>query len=347
VLRLTGAGFPRRKPVQITFAGTTTSGGVSSRAGTFARTLTVPPIGAGTAQISARVGSKALATTFSVVLDPVLVAAGDIACDPESPFFNGGNGTPTACHMKQTAALVQSLKPEVVAVLGDAQYEAGTPPDFRASYDRTWGAFKSITRAVIGNHEYGHQDGTGFFGYFGALGGTPRMSWYSYDVGAWHVIAFNDQCGEAFVTCAPRTTQERWLRADLAANASRCVLSYTHTPLYTSATTQVDPRARPLFQALLDAGVDVVLSGDSHHYERFAPQNLDGGADPGRGIRQFVVGTGGRDLRPFGAVRPNSEARNADTFGVLALTLHAGSYDWRFVPEPGRTFTDTGSQACR
>ena len=345
LVRLEGSGFPKKKPVLVVLGGVASSAGSTSEHGAFSQLVPVPSLDAGTVQLSVRVGSKALASPFTIVVDPLFVAAGDIACDPESPLYNGGAGTNVSCHMRETSNLVLGLHPDVVAVLGDSQYEAGTPADFRTSYDPTWGRFKSITRPVIGDHEYGHQEGAGFFSYFGGLGGDKRTSWYSYDVGAWHVVAFNTNCGRPYVGCTAGTTQERWLRADLAAHPNRCVLAYTHKPLYTSAG-EVDPRIRQLYSALYDAGVDLVLSGDKHHYERFAPQDVNGHGDPARGFRQFVVGTGGRDLQRFGPILPNSEVREWDTFGVLTLRLHATSYDWRFAPEPGHSFSDSGSATC-
>jgi hypothetical protein len=275
-----------------------------------------------------------------------VAAAGDIACDAESPFFNGGAGTQEDCHMRHTSDLVLQARPTTVLALGDTQYEAGTPSDYQASYNPTWGRFKSITRPVPGNHEYGHQDGAGYFDYFGAWAGERTKGYYSFDVGAWHLVALNSNCEEPGLNCAAGLEQERWLRADLARNRESCVLAYMHDPLFSSGQAGNQPQVRDLFVALYEAKADVVFGGSDHDYERFAPQTPDGQLDTVNGIRQFVVGTGGRDLQSFKNIKPNSEARNSDTFGVLTLKLHAGSYDWEFLPEAGGSFRDGGSQAC-
>jgi hypothetical protein len=237
------------------------------------------------------------------------------------------------------------LRPDAVLALGDTQYEAGTPPDFRGSYDPTWGRFKAITRPVIGNHEYGHKGGAGYFDYFGELAGLRPGGYYSFDLGSWHLVALNANCDK--VACGPGSPQEQWLRVDLAYHPNRCVLAFWHHPLFSSGQEGPEPAMEPLFDALYAAKADLLVTAHNHDYERFAPQAPGGLLDPVRGIREFVVGTGGRDLQPFKkSIAPNTEALNADTFGVLALRLHPNSYNWTFVPEAGRTFTDSGSQAC-
>jgi hypothetical protein len=248
--------------------------------------------------------------------------------------------------MRQTSDLVLGAQPAAVLALGDTQYEAGTPLDFQASYHPTWGRFKSITRPVPGNHEYGHRGGAGYFEYFGAFAGEEPKGYYSFDVGAWHLIALNSNCTQPGVNCAKGFAQERWLRADLARHRESCMLAYIHDPLFSSGQGGGHPTVRDLVVALHQAGVELLLAGSDHDYERFAPQTPDGQLDPVSGIRQFVVGTGGRDLQSIKRVKPNSEVRNDDTFGVLTLRLHPRSYDWEFLPEAGRSFRDSGSQAC-
>jgi hypothetical protein len=278
-------------------------------------------------------------------VDPLIAAAGDIACDTADKEFNGDLGVVNACRQKFTADLLLSLRPDAVLALGDTQYEAATPSDYRGSYDPTWGRFKSITRPVLGNHEYGHQGGDGYFDYFGPLAGSAPGGYYSFDIGTWHLIALNANCTK--VACGPGSPQEQWLRADLAAHSNRCVLAYWHQPLFSSGQEGPEPLTAPLFDALYQAKADLLLTGHNHDYERFAPQTSAGLLDPVTGIREFVVGTGGRDLQSLRrTIAPNTEAANADTFGVLALHLHPSSYDWTFVPEAGRTFTDSGSAAC-
>ena len=202
-------------------------------------------------------------------------------------------------------------------------------------------------RPVPGNHEYG-DEGRGYFAYFGERAGRPDEGYYSYELGAWHVVALNTSDGCAEVSCAVGSDQERWLRRDLAdVPRGRCVLAYWHHPLFSSATFDCArlPAVRPLWQALQDNGADVAVVGHSHSYERFAPQTAIG-APTARGIRQFVVGTGGEDHHQLGTPRRNSQARSDDTFGILALSLRPGGYDWRFVGVSGSRFTDLGSGTC-
>lgn len=270
---------------------------------------------------------------------PVLLAAGDIAqC-----------GKPYAA---ATAALLRDL-PGTVATLGDNAYDAGSRQEFATCYGPTWGAEKARTKPAAGNHEYNTRGARGYFGYFGSAAGNQRAGYYSYDLGAWHIVVLNSNCKEAG-GCGADSPQGRWLRQDLAAHPTRCTLAYWHHALFSSGVTHgSDAAMRPAWQALYDAGADVVLSGHEHNYERFAPQNPDGELDRKRGMRQFVVGTGGAGLYPFGQPMPTSERRNADTFGVLALTLRPSGYAWEFVPVDSgidsrgpRAFTDTGSTRC-
>jgi hypothetical protein len=274
----------------------------------------------------------------------VLGAAGDISCDPVDGSFNGGAGTASNCHMKATSDLLLDGV-DVVAALGDLQYETGSYDKFLASYDKSWGRVKAITRPAAGNHEYQTAGAAGYYQYFGAAAGDPSKGYYSYDVGAWHVVVLNSNCG-AVGGCGAGQPQETWLRANLAANPSSCTLAYWHHPRYSSGDHGNHVWMTPLYQALYDGGVDVALTGHDHDYERFAPQNASGVLDQQRGIRQFVVGSGGKNHYAFGAIEPNSEARNNDTYGVLKLTLHSSSYDWDFVPEAGKTYDDRGTGSC-
>ena len=225
--------------------------------------------------------------------------------------------------------------------------------DFLLSYDLSWGRVKEITRPVPGNHEYQTPGATGYFSYFNGIGNTTGPAgdsgrgYYSYDIGSWHLVALNSNCG-AVGGCGPTSPQGRWLAEDLAASNTTCTLAYWHHPLFSSG--EYSPgvgSARPLFQQLYDHQADVVLSGHDHNYERFAPQAVTGASDPGRGIRQFIVGTGGKSNYAQGTPLATSEVRNSSSYGVLELTLRPTSYDWRFVPAAGDTFTDSGSEGCR
>jgi Ca2+-binding RTX toxin-like protein len=264
--------------------------------------------------------------------DAFLVAAGDIAdCDVQGDEI--------------TAQLVDAL-PGTVAVLGDAVYDNGTAQEFAQCYEPSWGRHKSRTRPAVGNHEYGTPGASGYFDYFGPAAGAAGLGWYSYDLGAWHVIVLNSNCAQAR-GCQAGSDQESWLRADLRANRAECTLAYMHHPRFSSGNTHGGSASvEPLWRALYDYGAEVVLAGHEHDYERLAPLTPTGAPDLQRGVRQFVVGTGGKSLRSLAAPLPATEARQNTALGVLHMRLRDGSYDWRFVAQPGRTFADEGSTAC-
>jgi acid phosphatase type 7 len=270
--------------------------------------------------------------------DPMIAAAGDIACPPSRRV------TASACHQAVTALVLSRLRPTAVLPIGDEQYETGALDAFRASYAPTWGRFDAIAHPVPGNHEYAGSDATGYYAYFGARAGDPARGYYSYDLGRWHLIALNSNC--AIVSCATGSAQLRWLRADLAAHRARCTLAYWHHPRFSSGLHGNEQPVAPLWRALYDAGADLVLNGHDHDYERFGPQTPAGRADARRGIREFVVGTGGVNHYPILIPRANSQRRNNATFGVLALTLHRDGYSWRFVAAAGSRFTDSGTGRC-
>ncbi|MDQ6766220.1 MAG: metallophosphoesterase [Candidatus Eremiobacteraeota bacterium] len=275
--------------------------------------------------------------------DPIVVAVGDIACDelPGATDSDKGGG----CHQAGTAAVAQSLHPAAVLTLGDEQYPAGSYDQFMNSYDKTWGTLKSVTHPAAGNHEYESALGAGYFRYFGEAAGSPRTGYYSFDLGGWHFIAINGNCS-AIGGCAAGSAQERWLAADLAAHPAACTLAYWHQPRFSSGEHHSDKGYQALWQDLYDAHADVVLNGHDHDYERFSPQTPSGESDRKNGIREFVVGTGGKSHYSFTLTEPNSELRNDDTFGVLALTLHPYGYSWQFVAEASGHFTDSGSGLC-
>ncbi len=278
------------------------------------------------------------------VVGPRIAAAGDIACDPASAAYDRGAGIGLACRQQATSNVLVDGRYRAVLALGDLQYEEGTADAFVASYDPTWGRVKAITRPVPGNHEYETRGAAGYYAYFGPGAGDPTRGYYSFDVGAWHVIALNSNCS-AVGGCSEDSPQERWLRADLASHSALCVLAFWHHPRFSSGSYGTDATYAAFWQALYDAGADVVLVGHDHDYERFAPQTPAGDLDLERGIREFVVGTGGKSQRPFSTIRPNSQARAATTFGILELTLGASAYRWRYRPAVG-SFTDSGATRC-
>jgi hypothetical protein len=271
--------------------------------------------------------------------DPVVVAAGDLVC---------GTGTTGAlCKHAETAALTTGIAPAAALLLGDIQYESGTLSDFNTFYNPTWGVHNAIARPAPGNHEYQTSGAAGYFDYYNGNGvqtGARSEGWYSFNLGAWHIVSLNSNCASVG-GCGAGSAQEVWLRADLAANPAECTLAYWHHPRFSSGQHGNDAITQALWQALYDFGADLILAGHDHNYERFAPQTATGVADA-RGIRSFVVGTGGKELRSLSTVRANSQLRDASSLGVLKLTLHPTSYDWQFVPIPGHTLSDIGSAAC-
>lgn len=275
--------------------------------------------------------------------DPVLVAAGDIACDPETASYNGGIGTAGRCHQRYTAELVEAIEPDAVLVLGDAQYEDARYSKYLQSYDPTWGRFKEISYPTVGRTHDAFGRG-GYYRYWGARAGPRGSLWYSFDVGGWHLVSLNSNCLLAG-GCDAGSPQERWLRANLAAHKNTCTLAFWSEPLFSSSR----PRSlsvQPLWQTLYEFGVEVVLNGDAHNYEVFRPLAPNGARDRRRGIRQFIVGTGGKSLVPFNRVARGSVVREAETFGVLTLRLRRAGYEWEFVPEREGAFTDAGSDTC-
>ncbi len=277
---------------------------------------------------------------------PVLGAAGDIACSPSSRYFNRGYGTSTRCHMRQTARVLSRMSPDRVLPLGDLQYERGEYSHFRKSYDRSWGRFRSITRPTPGNHEYGTSGAAGYFRYFGWRAGPRNRGYYSFNFRGWHIVSLNTNC-EEIGGCGPRSRQHRWLVNDLYRNRGRaCTLAYTHHPRFSSGNEHGNWRElRYLWKALDDSGAEAFLSGHEHSYERFAPLDYRGRRDP-NGMIQFVVGTGGKNLRDWGELQPNTVVRNNRTFGVLKLALRDGFLSWRFIPEAGDSFSDRGKRTC-
>jgi hypothetical protein len=245
----------------------------------------------------------------------------------------------------QATALLLDNIPGTVFTAGDNAYPSGTLTQFQNCSGPTWGRHKARTLPSVGNHDYRTSGASGYFQYFGAAAGPSGKGYYSYNLGDWHIVVLNSMCGK-IGGCSASSPQAQWLRADLAANPRFCTLAYWHHPVFTSGEHGNDPRMRPAFQILYDNNAELVINGHDHDYERFAPQTPSGTADQARGIREIVVGTGGAKLRPFTTIRPNSEVRNANTCGVLKLTLFADSYGWQFVPVAGQTFTDSGTTRC-
>jgi 3',5'-cyclic AMP phosphodiesterase CpdA len=260
-----------------------------------------------------------------------VIAAGDIAsCKDEGD--------------ERTGQLVDGLEGTIL-VLGDLAYDRGTREEFRDCYAPSWGRHRERTYPVPGNHEYGTAGAAPYFEFFGERGGKPGEGWYSFDLGSWHVIALNSNCGA--VGCTPGSPQETWLRNDLASHSSLCTLAYWHHPRFTSGKTHGNNIAvGALWNALHEHNAEMVLSGHEHNYERFAPLDPGGNPEPARGVRQFVAGTGGRGLYPIETIKPGSEAHSDGVHGVLTLTLKRDSYSWKFLSVGSADPLDEGETAC-
>jgi hypothetical protein len=258
--------------------------------------------------------------------EPVLVGAGDIARCP------GGS--------QEATALLLDRIPGTVIAFGDIVYDGPTLQRYLECYGPSWGRHYSRTRPAPGNHDYDYPGPSTYYSYFGSAAGPDGLGYYSFDLAGWHVVALNTN-----ISMRPGSAQYQWLEEDLAANSARCTAAYFHHPLFSSSVNGPTPAVRDLWRVLYDRGADVVLNGNDHVYERFAPQDPDGRADSARGIRQFTVGTGGAELYGFGTPRPNSEVRGS-TYGVIKLTLQASGYSWEFIPVAGQTFRDSGNGTC-
>jgi hypothetical protein len=267
----------------------------------------------------------------------ILVGAGDIA------------GCAEIAGAAATAKLIEQI-PGAVFAAGDLVYERGTAEEFEKCYEPTWGKFKDRTRPALGNHEYGTPGAAPYFAYWGEKAGPVGKGYYSYELGTWHIIVLNTNCAASGLGgCAAGSPEEHWLKEDLAQHAHACILAYGHHALFSSGVLRshaVHPELGALWQDLYAAHADLVLAGHEHSYERFAPQDPEGRLDPKNGIREIVVGTGGRSHDFLGFATPNSEVRDWETYGVLKLALSAAGYSWQFIPEAGKTFRDSGSGVC-
>jgi hypothetical protein len=258
--------------------------------------------------------------------DVVFAGAGDIVvCGSEAAA--------------QTSRLLDRL-PGFVFTLGDNVYPSSTADLLARCYEPTWGRHRARTYATPGNHDWEVQAGAPYFTYFGAAAGPAGLGYYSFDIGGWHGLSLNSN-----IPADAASAQYRWAKDEMARSPGVCTLAMWHHPVFSSGGYGNDPRMKQMWRLLDDSGVDLVLTGHEHSYERFAPQDADGRPDP-LGMRQFVVGTGGAERRPFAAIQANSEARNHDTWGVLRLLLRSSRYEWDFLPAEGGSFTDHGTSEC-
>jgi acid phosphatase type 7 len=287
------------------------------------------------AAIAAPVGPPSASADASA---PRIAAVGDLACPP------GFTVTPTSCQHGAVASAIAAGGYDAMLALGDVQYHDATIAEF-ASFDAGFRSLRALIRPVPGNHEYQTTGAAGYYGYFGPAAGAPDRGYYSFDIGAWHLVALNSNC--SVVACSAGSAQETWLRADLAASPSACTLAFLHHPRFASGPHGSHTSVAPLWQALQDARADLVLSGHDHLYERLAPLTAAGAVDAAAGIRSFVVGTGGFSLYQSSTAVPGSEVLDGTSFGFLELVLHPGLYTWTFHPVAGGRLRDAGTGACR
>jgi hypothetical protein len=283
---------------------------------------------------------------LALCLATLIVSVGATDASP-APVVLVGAGDIASCSSSgdtATASLVDKI-PGTAFTIGDNAYNQGTASEYANCYVPTWGGFKSRTKPAVGDNEYLTSGAKPYYDYYGAAAGDPANGWYSYNAGAWHVVVLNSNCTE-ISGCGKGSPQERWLWADLTAAKADCIAAVWHEPRFSSVYGN-STKTKPFWDDLYHFGADIVLNGHHHAYERFAPQDPDGKADP-KGIREFIVGTGGSFLvSSFQTVVANSQVRNNNTYGVIKLTLGADSYDWEFVPVAGKTFRDSGSSPCR
>ena len=260
-----------------------------------------------------------------------------------------GAGDINSCNEKwdrKTARLVGKIG-GTVFTLGDHAYPDGTSAQFRDCYDPTWGKFKKRTRPSVGDNDYTTSGAKPYFDYFRGRAGERRGGYYSYDRGSWHIVVLNSICEEVG-GCGRNSPQGHWLRTDLAQNPTKCTLAYFHDPLYASGREDDRPKVKPFWTELYNHHADVILSGSAHRYERYARITPSGELSSARGIRQFIVGTGGA---PGGSQKGPGEphrvqAKKLDAPGVLKLELGSGFYRWKFAPVEGKHYTDSGRARC-
>lgn len=275
--------------------------------------------------------------TASTLARKTIVIAGDISCDKDDAR------TAFSCRSDDTAALIAAIKPDAVLTTGDNQYPNGTMASYQEAYDKTWGAFKDITYPTPGNHEYRTPGAAGYYDYFGDRAGERDKGYYSYKIGDWLMVALNSE-----IDISSTSQQISWLKQLLADNKNTCALAYWHQPRFSTGGHASNPAYDAAWRILYDNGVDVVVNGHSHGYERYAPQDPDGNYDTQKGITQIISGMGGNRPQPFSnALLPNLVTRQNHVFGVLKLTLHQKAARYQFLPiKSQQTYSDSGLITC-
>jgi len=294
--------------------------------------------GTGDDQCESGIGDTASSCSPLPSSDLVLGVAGDIACPP------GEDPDEDSCQMRATSDLLLENHVSVVLTTGDNQYDDGELENFQRSYASSWGRLKAITHPSPGNHDFHISGAAGYFDYFGPLAGPARRGYYSFNINDWHFVSLTSEC-DGVDGCNIGDPQYEWLADDLAADDHPCTLAYWHHPRFAAGNYEDNDSYEPFWQLLFEEGAEIVLNGHDHNYQHYRPQDPAGNADA-NGIREFIVGTGGRSHYSVDADAPNRVAADGDTFGVLLLTLGADGYDWSFEAIPGGSFTDSGNDTC-
>jgi acid phosphatase type 7 len=295
-------------------------------------------------QPAADLPTPTMTSTATLVPTATLTPEPTLTPTPASAILTGA-GDIAVCGTKgsaETAALLANI-PGDIFTAGDNSNEDGSLQQFTDCFGPTWGQFLARIHPVPGNHDYMTPGAADYYRYFGAAAGDPAKGYYSFEEGPWHVVMLNSNCND--VGCGAASEQIKWLKADLAEHPTKCTLAVWHHPRFSSGLSG-SSGMYPFWQVLYEQGVDVVINGNDHDYERFAPQDPVGKADPEQGIREFIVGTGGASQRAFNDIVANSEVHQTGVFGVIKLTLSAEAYDWEFIPVEGGDFHDSGSAAC-
>lgn len=302
-------------------------------------TPTTAPTATPTPTLTPTPTATATPTATPTPTPAILIGAGDIAFCGDAPEYQGD---------EQTAAQIETLIAQyphaAVFTAGDNVQGEGRGVEFRNCFDPSWGRFKERIRPAPGNHDYMTAGAAPYYEYYGPAAGPPGLGYYSYDLGAWHIVALNSNCAD--VACGPNSPQVQWLQEDLQRSDKPCRLAYWHHPRYSSGITGGTGTVNPFWRVAVENGVDIVVNGHDHNYERFAPLNVEGLPDPA-GTRLFVAGTGGAYLRPFAETKPGSEVRITGTNGVLLFELYPDGYTWTFYPVDDPTQVDSGSGTCQ
>ncbi len=265
---------------------------------------------------------------------------------PESKYFAGA-GDVAICGQEGDDQTFNLLKDQIgnglFFVAGDSSNENGSLYEYTYCFGNTWGQLMPDLRVVPGNHDYYSDPLENYWIYFDGVAGEPGKGWYSFDYGGWHIVMLNSNCG--YVGCGPSSEQIAWLKSDLEENNTQCAMAIWHHPRYNSGISGNADWLYTFWDALYEHGVDVIINGHDHHYERMAKINPAGELDPDFGIRSFIVGTGGASYYALDQIQPFSEVRITDTFGIIQFELLPDSYSWQFINVEGQIM-DEGSDTC-